>query len=150
MDNSTILVQCYTMSRWRLIEDRDIQNVIALWERCRLTRPWNDPVTDIGFARRGPSSAVLVWEVNGTIIGSVMVGHDGHRGTLYYVGVDPHQQRNGLGREMVRDAEAWLGERGIWKINILVRDDNDDARRFWAKVGYTPNAVVSLSKNIRR
>jgi hypothetical protein len=49
------------MNRYRAIEDRDIQKVIALWKACGLTRSWNDPVTDIGFARRGPSSAVLVW-----------------------------------------------------------------------------------------
>ena len=28
--------------------------VIALWQACGLTRPWNDPAADIALARRGP------------------------------------------------------------------------------------------------
>jgi ribosomal protein S18 acetylase RimI-like enzyme len=138
------------MKSWRLVEDRDVQQVIALWDRCKLTRPWNDPVTDIAFARRGASSAVLVWEESNRIIASVMVGHDGHRGTLYYVGVEPSLQSKGLGREVVQAAEQWLASHGVWKINILVRDDNDAAMRFWAKVGYAANRAVSLQKSISR
>lgn len=138
------------MKTCRLIEDRDVTQVIALWDRCKLTRPWNDPVTDIGFARRGPASAVLVWEEKGQIIASVMVGHDGHRGTLYYVGVDPTHRDKGLGREVAEAAEHWLAERGAWKINILVRDDNTSAREFWAHVGYALSPVVSFQKLIKR
>jgi ribosomal protein S18 acetylase RimI-like enzyme len=139
------------MRRWRLIEDRDVQSVIALWKRCNLTRPWNDPVSDIAFARRSsPHAAVLVWEIEGKIAASVMVGHDGHRGTLYYVGVEPGLQRNGLGREVVRCAEEWLVERGAGNINILVRTDNAEARKFWEKVGFSLSDVVSLKKIVTR
>jgi ribosomal protein S18 acetylase RimI-like enzyme len=138
------------MRRWREIADKDIQKVIALWAKCGLTRVWNDPVTDIGFARRGETSAILVWEVDGRIAASVMVGHDGHRGALYYVAVDPDFRKQGLGREVVMEAEKWLTERGCWKINLMVRDDNDEARGFWDKMGYGKNAVVSLGKGVRR
>ncbi len=138
------------MTPWRDIADKDIQAVVALWNRCKLTRAWNDPVTDIGYARRGPASAVLVREERGRIVAAVMVGHDGHRGAIYYAGVDPDLRRIGLGREMLAAAESWLAERGCWKINIMVRDDNPDALGFWEKMGYGRNAVVSLGKNIRR
>jgi ribosomal protein S18 acetylase RimI-like enzyme len=138
------------MRRWREIADKDIQKVIALWAKCGLTRVWNDPVTDIGFARRGETSAILVWEIDGRIAASVMVGHDGHRGALYYVAVDPDFRKQGLGREVVMEAEKWLTERGCWKINLMVRDDNDEARGFWEKMGYGKNAVVSLGKGVRR
>ena len=138
------------MKRYREITDQDVQKVIALWARCGLTRAWNDPVTDIGFARRGPASSVLVWELDGLIAASVMVGHDGHRGALYYVSVDPARQGEGLGREVVSAAEQWLAERGCWKANIIVRDDNVRAQGFWDKMGYGRNAVISLAKAIRR
>ncbi len=138
------------MKRWRLIEDRDVQKVIALWDRCKLTRPWNDPVTDIGFARRGPSSAVLVWDDKGDIIATVMVGHDGHRGVIYYLAVDPSRQREGLGREVVAAAEKWLSDLGVWKINLLVRNDNEGARGFYEKLGFSESAVVSYGKLIKR
>ncbi len=138
------------MKRWREIKDQDIQAVIALWKVCGLTRPWNDPVTDIGFARRGASSAVLVWEIEGKIAASVMVGHDGHRGAMYYLGVDPAQQKSGLGKEVVEAAEKWLSDRGVWKVNLMVREDNPEARGFYEKLGYSANAVVSLGKAIKR
>lgn len=84
--------------KFRPIEDKDVDATIALWERCGLTRPWNDPYKDIAFARGKPNSDVLVAERDGKIIASAMVGHDGHRGGLYYVSVDPDHQNQGLGR----------------------------------------------------
>jgi ribosomal protein S18 acetylase RimI-like enzyme len=138
------------MKRWRLIEDRDVQKVAALWDRCKLTRPWNDPVTDIGFARRGPTSAVLVWDDKGEIIATVMVGHDGHRGVMYYLAVDPPRRKQGLGREAVAAAESWLAERGVWKFNLMVRDENAEAQGFYEKLGFGRNAVVSYGKVVKR
>ena len=67
------------------IADADVAAVAALWQRCGLTRPWNDPTSDITFARKGPNSAVLVGREANAIVASIMVGHDGHRGWVYYV-----------------------------------------------------------------
>ena len=58
----------------------DKSAIIALWERCGLTRPWNDPSQDFDFAHAGPSSTVIVLEREGAIVGAALVGHDGHRG----------------------------------------------------------------------
>ncbi len=91
---------------------------------CGLTRAWNDPYKDITFAREGHHSTVLVLEREGRIVASVMAGHDGHRGMLYYVAVDPALQRQGLGKAAVKAAEAWLGAQGVWKVNLLVRAEN--------------------------
>ncbi len=49
------------------ITDADVPAVIALWQRCGLTRPWNDPAGDIAFARRGPNSTILIGRHDGTI-----------------------------------------------------------------------------------
>jgi ribosomal protein S18 acetylase RimI-like enzyme len=137
------------MRPWRTIEDRDIRTVIDLWKRCGLTRPWNDPVSDIALARRGQSSTVMVREMDDKIVAAVMIGHDGHRGTMYYVGVDPAYRKRKLGRELVQCAENWLDQHGIHKVNILVRSDNDEAMKFWAKLGYAASDVVSLQKAIK-
>ena len=51
-----------------------------------------------------------------------MVGHDGHRGWLYYVAAAPHLHGSGIGRQMVAAAEAWLRQRGVAKVQLLVRD----------------------------
>ncbi|MEN3378828.1 MAG: hypothetical protein V7604_4183, partial [Hyphomicrobiales bacterium] len=62
------------------ITDADVEPVIALWQRCGLTRPWNDPASDIAFARRGANAAILIGRHEGKITATAMVGHDGHRG----------------------------------------------------------------------
>ena len=73
---------------------------------------------------------------NDTVIASVMVGHDGHRGIVYYVATHPDYQRKGLGAAAMRAAENWLTQRGVWKLNLLVRAENDAVRSFYEKLGY--------------
>ncbi len=136
------------MIAFRPIADGDIEAVISLWRACGLTRPHNDPYKDISFARGRSSSEVLVGEEKGAIIATVMVGHDGHRGMLYYLAVEPGLQGNGLGKATVRAAEAWLKERGVWKINLLVRSENEKVRRFYESLGYEINEVFAMGRRI--
>lgn len=65
--------------------DSDTDSIIALWQACGLTRPWNDPHNDIAFARTKPTSTMLVGRSaeGQNILSTVMVGHDGHRGWVY-------------------------------------------------------------------
>ena len=90
------------------IGDADVENVVALWQRCGLTRPWNDPHADIALARRRDNSTVLIGRDGGAIVATVMVGHDGHRGWVYYVAVDPDGRKRGYGRVIMAAAEDWL------------------------------------------
>ena len=136
------------MISFRPIGDSDIEAVVALWDACGLTRPWNDPYKDISFARGKPSSEVLVAEIDGIIAASVMVGHDGHRGMLYYVAVAPARQGKGLGKAAVRAAEAWLRERDVWKINLLVRSENGKVKRFYEELGYEISDVFCMGRRI--
>ena len=81
------------------IEDADIADVVALWQACGLTRPWNDPEADIALARRRANSTVLIGRNGAAIVATAMVGHDGHRGWVYYVAVDPdHRQLDQIRR----------------------------------------------------
>jgi ribosomal protein S18 acetylase RimI-like enzyme len=134
----------------RIVEigDGDIEPVLALWERCGLTRPWNDPRADIDLARRTATSTVLVGWADGAIAATVMVGSDGHRGWVYYLGVEPGLQRGGLGRAIMAAAEAWLLKQGVPKIQLMVRDENAAVQAFYRALGYEPQAVVVLGKRI--
>jgi ribosomal protein S18 acetylase RimI-like enzyme len=126
----------------------DEQAVIALWNVCNLTRPWNDPQQDLDFAMKGPASTVLVGKLANKIVASAMVGHDGHRGALYYVAVDPAIQKQGVGKSMMNAAEDWLKGQGVWKINIMIRHDNLGAIGFYKSLGFEDNAVVSMGRKI--
>ena len=128
------------------IEDRDIPEVIALWQRCGSTRPWNDPTGDIVMARKDTNSTVLVARDDGALVASVMVGHDGHRGWVYYVTVDPDRRYKGYGRIIMNAAEEWLRARGILKLQLLVRQDNAQVHAFYQSLGYYNQQTVTFAK----
>lgn len=133
---------------FRELQDVNLESVVSLWKTCGLTRPWNDPYKDIQFARKSATSTVLVGIFEECVVATVMVGHDGHRGVLYYLAVDPAFQKRGFGKAAVAAAEAWLREREVWKINLMVRGDNEKAGRFYERLGYVVNPVTSFGKRL--
>lgn len=74
-----------------------------------------------------------------------MVGHDGHRGWLYYLASDPGSRGRGFGRQMVQAAEEWLRQRGVVKAQLLVRETNTKVVSFYEHLGFevAPRTVMS-------
>jgi ribosomal protein S18 acetylase RimI-like enzyme len=132
----------------REIRDQDIERIIEIWRASGVARPWNDPRRDIAFARRDLHSTILVAALDESVVATVMVGHDGHRGWVYYVASDPAHQGKGLGRAMMTAAENWLLKRGVWKLNVLVRNDNTRVIGFYEHLGYRDSATVCLQRVI--
>jgi len=128
------------------IEDSDIPEVIALWQRCGLTRPWNDPEADIALARRRSNSTVLIGRDGATIVATAMVGHDGHRGWVYYVAVDPDRRALGHGRMIMHASEDWLRQASIAKLQLLVRRENTRAGAFYQSLGYSESQSIMFAK----
>lgn len=129
-------------------KESDREDVIALWEACGLTRPWNDPAADYHRALATQTSAILLANQETSILASVMAGFDGHRGWVYYLGVLPDHRGKGLGRILMAAAEAWLRERGAPKIQLMVRDDNEAALGFYKALGYELQPVVTIGKRL--
>ena len=127
-------------------ESAQLQQIVDLWQRCELTRPWNDPVHDIHFCQQSQDSELLVLIRDGKVIGSVMVGHDGHRGWVYYLAVSPVFQRSGYGAFLLESAEQWLRENNVPKLNVMIRDGNKKAISFYRRLGFTQDEVVVMSK----
>ncbi|MFV0623519.1 GNAT family acetyltransferase [Sphingomonas sp. ac-8] len=124
----------------------DLAGVVALWHAAGLTRPWNDPAADFARAIAVADAAVLVLRDGETIVGSVMVGDDGHRGWVYYLAVAPDRQRLGHGRTLMAAAEAWLRGRGCPKIQLMVRSGNAEALAFYERLGLERQDVVTLGR----
>lgn len=132
----------------REMRDADLDQVIALWHAAGVARAWNDPPTDIAFARRGPHSTILVATAGDRVVASAMAGEDGHRGWVYYVAADPDRQGTGLGRAIMQAAESWLKSRGVWKVQLLVREGNERVRQFYEHLGYHDTKSVCFQKVI--
>lgn len=121
---------------------------IQLWHDAGLTRPWNDPAQDLRRAVAGPDSTVLAGVKGEKLLATAMVGHDGHRGWVYYLAVKPGARGQGRGRAMMRACEAWLVERTVPKLNVMVRVDNAAARGFYISLGYRVDEVIVLSRTL--
>ena len=130
----------------RPIRDGDETAVADLWERCGLVRPWNDPASDIAFARATPQSEIFVGERESAIVASAMCGNDGHRGWVYYVAVSPDCQGERYGRAIMTAVEAWLRDLGVPKLELMIRSTNTEVVNFYETLGYKTEPVVTMSR----
>jgi ribosomal protein S18 acetylase RimI-like enzyme len=137
------------MTDIRRYRDADLDAVVALWEACDLVRPWNPPARDIAFCRSSGHGEVFVAEVEGRIVGTAMAGHDGHRGWIYYVAVDPGHRQRALGRALMGHAESWLAELGVPKVQLLIRETNTAVASFYERLGYAAEPRLVMSKRLR-
>ncbi len=132
----------------RAFEESDQDEVIALWSESGLVVPQNDPAKDIARKLRVDRELFLVGIDQNTIVSTVMGGYEGHRGWINYLAVKPATQRKGYGGEMMRAIELLLREKGCPKINLQVRESNEDVLAFYAAIGYLQDNVVGLGKRL--
>jgi ribosomal protein S18 acetylase RimI-like enzyme len=133
----------------RQFQPPDEEAVVALWQRCDLVRPWNDPHQDICRKLAVRPDLFLIGVVDGEVVASVMAGYDGHRGWLNYLAVAPEYQRHGLAREIVTEAERLLRAAGCPKINLQVRTSNQGVIEFYRRIGYATDDVLSMGKRLQ-
>ncbi|NDE90811.1 MAG: GNAT family acetyltransferase [Alphaproteobacteria bacterium] len=131
----------------RVAGDKDKIQVISLWRLCKLVADYNNPDADFSQALGKSNSDILVGvDANENILAALMVGHDGHRGWIYYVAVHPEHQNQGFGSSMVDAAEKWLSERNIRKLMLLVREDNTQVVDFYKKLSFEEAPRVVMQK----
>ncbi len=132
----------------RPYDERDLQEVIALWEECGLVVPQNDPAKDIQRKLLVGRDLFLIGVADAGMVATVMGGYDGHRGWINYLAVKPSQQRDGYGQAMMDAIESRLRDKGCPKINLQVRTTNAAVIAFYAALGYTTDHVVGLGKRL--
>jgi ribosomal protein S18 acetylase RimI-like enzyme len=132
----------------RPFEETHTDAVIALWQACGLTRPWNDPRRDIARKLRVQREWFFVGEHEGVLVASAMAGYDGHRGWVNYLAVSPGQRQLGFGRTLMAHIERELAAAGCPKLNLQVRSSNTEVLAFYARLGYATDEVVSLGKRL--
>jgi ribosomal protein S18 acetylase RimI-like enzyme len=140
MDLATLVFRDFTPD--------DAVSVVVLWKACGLTRPWNDPRKDIARKMTDRNGAFWVVAHSGEIVASVMIGYDGHRGSINYLAVMPEAQAKGLGGELMRRAETYLIDLGCPKVSFCVRKDNLPVLSFYDQLGYDIDDVHFLGKRL--
>jgi ribosomal protein S18 acetylase RimI-like enzyme len=132
----------------RPFTEADTDDVVALWTASGLVRPWNDPRADIRRKLTVQRELFLVAVEGPDLVGTVMGGYDGHRGSVYYLAVDPEHERKGVGRALMAEIERILVDLGCPKLNLMVRSDNLAVLGFYRGLGYGEDQVVSLGKRL--
>lgn len=132
----------------RPYQPQDEDDVIRLWERCGLTRPWNDPRRDIARKLAAQPELFLVGQLGDEVMATAMAGFDGHRGWVYYLAVAPEHRKKAYGRQLMEEVERLLTARGCPKINLQVRTGNAEIIAFYRSLGYVQDEVVSLGRRL--
>ncbi|MGA8479014.1 MAG: GNAT family acetyltransferase [Chthoniobacterales bacterium] len=127
----------------------DLNDVIRLWRNCNLIRPWNDPSKDIARKLRVNPEWFLVAALGKEVVGSIMIGYEGHRGWINYLAVAAPFRGRGIGTQLMREAEAILRAIGCPKINLQVRVGNElEPSRFYLGLGFRLDEVVCYGKRL--
>lgn len=122
--------------------------VVELWRKCNLVVPQNDPVKDIEKKMNFQPNLFFIALLDGKVIGSIMVGYEGHRGWINYLAITPKNQRHGYGRKLVQKAINELKKMGCQKINLQVRKSNVKVIDFYKNIGFKEDPVVSLGMRL--
>lgn len=132
----------------RAYQPRDQQQVVALWQRCGLVVPQNDPVADIARKLDYQPELFLVTTLAGTVVATVMAGYEGHRGWINYLAVAPEHRCRDIGRRLMTATEEKLAAQGCPKINLQVRSGNAGVVEFYERLGYQVDEVISMGKRL--
>ncbi|MDE1917608.1 MAG: GNAT family acetyltransferase [Sphingomonadales bacterium] len=127
----------------------DSAAIIALWQACDLTRPWNDPAADIALALGNPTSTIWLAHQGEQLVGTVMAGFEGHRGWIYYLATLPRARGQGIAARLLREAENWLAALGCPKVELMVREGNE-AAGMYDHLGWDKQAVAVYARWLRK
>ena len=115
----------------------DYDATLQLWERVEgLEVAEGDDKGGVAqFIGRNPGLSRVAID-GSTLVGVVMCGHDGRRGHIYHLAVDPAYRRYGLGKRLVQECLDGLRRVGIVRAIILVADYNLGGAEFWKRAGW--------------
>ena len=99
--------------------DNQSDKVIALWEKCGLTRSWNNPEKDIARKNNDKNDKFLIGQIDEVLMASIMIGYDGHRGSINYLAVDPDFSGAVYGKILIVEDGQFLLSVGCPNINFL-------------------------------
>ncbi|MCX7710523.1 MAG: GNAT family N-acetyltransferase [Clostridia bacterium] len=88
-----------------------------------------------GFLNRNQGLS-FVCEENGTLIGTLLCGHDGRRAFLYHLAVEPACRKRGIAGELIKRCFQRLEEEKIHKCHLFVFRNNDLGSSFWEGSGW--------------
>lgn len=140
------------MIQLRAFTTADYEAAWRLWSSIEgLGLNESDTPEAIGaFLDRNPGFSAVAVDPSGTVVGTILCGHNGRAGSINHLAVAPAQRGQGLGKRLVEYAFARLAEAKIPRCNIFVYNDNHGGNDFWLKNGWNDPATWRvLQKHVR-
>ena len=127
----------------------DVEAVLNLWRAAEATPGVTDTSADLCRAISDSPATVLLAEMDGLLVGSIILAFDGWRGNIYRLAVDPDARRRGVARALVAEVERRLSAQGVKRITALVEKAHPRAMGFWEAVGYrVDERIVRRVRNL--
>jgi ribosomal protein S18 acetylase RimI-like enzyme len=115
----------------------DVDDVLALWRAAGAVPTVSDAPEALEALLDHDPGALVLAELGAVLVGTVIAGWDGWRGSLYRLAVAPEQRRRGIASALVQEGERRLRDRGARRLTVIVVDDDNLAMAFWTATGLT-------------
>jgi ribosomal protein S18 acetylase RimI-like enzyme len=114
----------------------ELDRVLKLWRVAGAEPTHTDDLDSLDRLITFDARALLVAETGGELVGSVIAGWDGWRGSIYRLAVVPEHRRLGLAGDLIDAAVARLREAGAHRLQAIVAEDDVRATGFWDASGW--------------
>jgi ribosomal protein S18 acetylase RimI-like enzyme len=114
----------------------EIEGLLGFWLRAEASPTTTEAAEDVHRLLERDPEALIVAEVDGEVVGTLMAGWDGWRATFYRLAVEPSHRRHGLATALVRAGEERLRALGAKRLNAIAESHKAGAMAFWASAGY--------------
>ncbi|MBQ0051652.1 MAG: GNAT family N-acetyltransferase [Treponema sp.] len=138
------------------IKIEDYPSLMELWNSVGMSKRALNSIDDSHegierYLKRNPETCFKSVDESGNLLGVILSGHDGRRGLVHHLCVNPMYQHRGIGTALVKKAEEALQKEGIQKIFLLVYNDNEKGNKFWEKQGYSVRTnIVYRNKSLNK
>ena len=131
--------------QYRPMQLGDYDALMRLWNSCDgLSLRDADSSDGIDrYLRRNPGLS-FVASNQGVIVGSLMAGHDGRRGYIQHLAVDPEFRQQGVAARLLEHCLDALRAEGIVKSHVHVLNRNQPGRAFWSGRGWVHRDEIEM------
>ncbi|WP_066498195.1 GNAT family N-acetyltransferase [Abyssisolibacter fermentans] len=124
----------------RAMKESDLDEALKLWRisfNVGFSTNFDTKEILIKYLNRNPGLSSVACTKEGKLIGALMCGHDGRRGSIYHTAVYSEFRNKGIGRRMEQRSLEELKKAGITTGFLFINVNNPGSKEFWNSIGWT-------------